>query len=563
MYASSHTQCSKCTTNTCIPGTYKTSCLAKADSECTACTNAPLEGNFTWTDECLFTCADGLYYSSTLNRCLKCNLPNCTLGTTANPCTDSDNNPGCIPCPNTPSGAEFTWKEGCNFQCNSGTYYSTGTDECILCNRPNCPPGQYAPQCTDQINNPTCTVCPVKPVNGPFNWTSGCNFACTNGTYLSSGNKCIPCSAGAYLSSSGCSACTTTTCPPGRYRTHCTTGSVQDANCLECKTPVTGPFSWTSQCAFACTNHTYLNSTHCTRCTPQCPNGSFVASRCNATSDTVCRACDVIPKPPASFNWTGGCNFRCVAGMVWNSTHCVDEAAAEMVTVKATTNIQFNNTVKEVCNNLDSLLQAVISAMELLYGVPFTGNISSINNKTTQDVCAAEKTSQIANHSSLNNKSSTNNLGDQNHSITRRLLQASNSTQREGTNVVTDTTASNTIPKGIATAVDPITKIQQVEKAIALSSSALNPQEVKTDTINAPQSSPPPADESNTMSIGVIIGICAGIIVVFVIAVCMYYKKTKKASPVVQPKTQQAAFSLDASTVCLKMPRIHTPEKQN
>ena len=490
-------KCSPC--SVCPPGTRTTiQCNATADTVCTECRNSPVSGMFNWTSECSFVCGDGLYYSTALNKCLMCNIPNCTLGTTANPCTDSDNNPQCIACPNTPHGAEFTWKEGCDFQCKAGTYFNNNANECIQCNRPECPPGQYAPQCTNQINNPTCTACPSEPSSGPFKWTSGCNFTCTNGTYLlSSGYKCIPCGAGDYLSSSGCSACTTTKCPPGHYRTHCAAGSVQDAKCLPCQTPVTGPFSWTSQCAFACTNQTYLNNTHCTSCTPQCPDGSFIHSKCNATSDTVCRKCDVMPRPQGSFNWTEGCNFRCVAGMVWNSTHCVEEATVSMVVVKSQANMRFNNTVKEVCDNSESLIKAMNNALKQLYEVAFTSNISSINNETVQSACRSPNTTSR-----------------------RRLLQDT------GTDVVTESRASESITKGKADSVEQTIQNAQVIEEIARTTPTLNAQTVNVSTQSDPLPVPEDIKQPTNMLNWLLPMIFVLILVSFVLSILCNFKKS-------------------------------------
>ena len=397
-FLNNSSRCLACTV--CPPGTISTKCTAEEDSICKECTNAPAEGGFNWTSGCEFVCDGGLYYSISANKCLQCTLPQCPLGQTANPCTDANNSPVCIDCPNKPLGSGIIWEEGCNFYCTAGLYFSRSNNRCVQCTRPtSCPAGQYAQECTDQINNPSCAVCPNRPISGPFNWTSACNFTCTNGSYLlsSGSNKCIQCSAGTYLAPTGCTACTTTACPGGQYRTQCVLGSVQDAECARCKTPpVTGPFSWASQCAFVCVNQTFLRgnsssgTNNCTKCTPQCPNGSFVSTPCNATADIKCSKCNLIPEPPGTFDWTGECNFKCLVGLVWNSTHCVDEITAEMVIVKTTAEMEFDNTVQEICENMETLVNAVVGAMEEVYGIPFNGTVSSINNETVDKQCTGK-----------------------------------------------------------------------------------------------------------------------------------------------------------------------------
>jgi hypothetical protein len=49
--------------------------------------------------------------------------------------------------------------------------------------------------------------------------------------------------------------------------------------------------------------------------------------------------------------------------------------------------MEFNNTVKEVCDNLDSLVLAVVSAMEGVFGIPFTGQVTEINKEKVESAC--------------------------------------------------------------------------------------------------------------------------------------------------------------------------------
>lgn len=434
MFFSTLNVCSQCKVLDCTPGNYKVPCGSTTDTRCDICTNAPANDKFTWTADCSFACTDGLYYSATQNQCILCTLPQCQYGMRAPPCTDTVNNPSCIDCNNRPIGSGYTWMDNCTFECDTGKYYSKTLNSCLQCDRPICPLGQSAPQCTDQINKPTCKACPVKPT-GSFNWTNGCSYICTNGTYNDqNSNKCVPCNRGTYLSSqTGCSTCNTSQCSLGLYRAQCPSGTATDAECFQCKTTVTGPFSWTSQCAFVCVNQTYLtNGAACVPCKPSCTNGSFVSSQCTATSDTKCSVCDVIPQPKGTFDWEGGCNFQCRHGFVWNGTFCSTDT---MVFVETTTSIALANTEEEVCANRDGLVSAVVLAMQVAYNVPFSGELSTINNKNVTLVCG----------------NST--------AIKRRLLQTQSSAQIETksnatvslqeANLVNTTQSNNVIQKQI------------------------------------------------------------------------------------------------------------------
>ncbi len=575
-YSTSANKCLQCTLSQCQPGQITNQCTDTNNNPgCTDCPNKPTGSGVVWKDRtCDFECDSGLYYSAASNKCLQCTLPQCPLGQTANPCTDADNTPGCIDCPNKPLGAGVVWKEGCDFNCTDGLYFSRSNNRCLECIRPTCPAGQYAAECTDQINTPSCTVCSNRPVSGPFNWTSACNFTCTNGTYyydLSS--KCVPCAAGTYLLApplTGCAACSTTACPGGQYRTQCASGSVRDAVCTQCKTPVAGPFSWTSQCAFACANQTFLsgNGTNCTRCTPQCPNGSYISTPCNATADISCSRCNVIPEPPGSFNWTGGCNFKCLTGLVWNSTHCVDEAAVEMVIVKTTTDIELNNTVEEVCNNLEVLVQAVVVVMEGLYGVPFAGNVTAVNNMTVDVACDFSSTSSVVVIPNNNNSNITSliNVTDGNSSTAKRRLLTSVSGKGGASHPVTsgkvETTSRGTVPAEHSNGVDPNSNNKGIQNR--LQGSALNPAGINSTSsnqkalIDSPTNSP--AMDSGAIIGGIIAGVVVAVITIAVSLCCcnkcfrqFFFGPRFGAKMMIPPTTQRYN---------LMMPRICTPPEK-
>ena len=59
----------------------------------------------------------------------------------------------------------------------------------------------------------------------------------------------------------------------------------------------------------------------------------------------------------------------------------------EMVFIETKTEIALANTEEEVCANRDGLVSAVVLAMQAAFNVPFSGEISTINNKNMTQVC--------------------------------------------------------------------------------------------------------------------------------------------------------------------------------
>jgi hypothetical protein len=106
-----------------------------------------------------------------------------------------------------------------------------------------------------------------------------------------------------------------------------------------------------------------------------------------------------------------------------------------MVFVETTTSIALANTEEEVCANRIGLVSAVVLAMQVAYNVPFSGELSTINNKNVTLVCG----------------NST--------AIKRRLLQTQSSAQIETksnatvslqeANLVNTTQSNNVIQKQI------------------------------------------------------------------------------------------------------------------
>ena len=496
-------------------GQYPSPCTDSGYSECIDCVG-PHAGQYDWISGCNFTCSGASYYkpsdntcnpcspgtyASSHTQCTQCNTSKCHPGMYKEPCS-AKADAQCSACTNGP-GSDFQWTEECAFKCNPGFYYNFSTNKCLMCNQPACPPGQTAGQCTAQNTTSPCEACSNRPTAGPFVWTSECTFNCTNGTY-SSGGKCLPCNSGTYLSSpTGCAPCNASLCPPGLYRTQCPSGSVNDSVCSKCKTQVTGPFAWTSQCALICVNQTYLlNGTNCTPCTDPCPNGTYASSQCTFAEDTQCTPCAVIPQPPNTFSWTGACNFQCVSGFVWNKSHCLDEAVTDMVIIQSSTDIEFNNTVEEVCANLDLLVYAVTSSMEEVHGTPFTGNVTSVNNDTVDVACRRNTTA-----------------------ATKRLLAAlnnNNTARRSTTGAIVNAESSKPVPKSNTTT-NPTETNQKIERRLTrdggtLSPSMVDSKAVMTDILRL---------ASGTVNVPIPIMIAA-IVVVLLIICCVLANKNKQ-----------------------------------
>ena len=122
------------------------------------------------------------------------------------------------------------------------------------------------------------------------------------------------------------------------------------------------------------------------------------------------------------------CSFMCLDEYVWDGKNCINDTNVTKVSVKMTTKLELNNTVEDICSNLDTIALAVINTLEEIFGIPFSGAVSEVNNKTTKSVC-------IYNHNNMNNNTNNNNTNNsneiKNNSINanrRRLLLLSSAT---------------------------------------------------------------------------------------------------------------------------------------
>lgn len=520
-YRSTPTTCSKCTLDQCEAGLNRSLCSAGSvsDAQCVPCANSPKSGLFDWTSGCAFTCKYGLYLNRSLNSCLPCSMPKCIhAGQYASPCTENGISQ-CVNCTG-PAIGEYEWTSGCNFTCLGASYYTATDNSCRPCANGmyassqtactecsttlRCTPGTKQAPCTNRADS-YCKACENAPEEGSFNWTDGCSFTCNDGLYYStSRNKCV--------------LCTLPECQPGQTPNPCTDNN-NTPGCTACpNSAVSGPFVWTERCAFACINNTFLlNGTNCTRCTPQCPNGSFVSAPCNATADTRCAVCNVIPKPPGSFYWIGECNFKCKTGLIWNSTHCEDEATVDMVIVSTKTEINFNNTVEEVCSKLDIITKAVVQAMEAIYSVPFTGNVTAVNNVTVDIACAVSNSSEEFENS---------NTTLDNNATKRRLLRAAPA-RSSGASVISSATRG--VPKS-GTSTNAGSANQNIQAN--LKGSTLDPTGmISSSEYKSIQKGAQQKSNLDGSVIGGIVGGVVGVLIICFASYCCYYRQGTQETP--------------------------------
>ena len=153
-------------------------------------------------------------------------------------------------------------------QCSSGTYCYSNTNLCT-----NCPPGyMYNANPNVGVSSANlwgCTICPP----GTFSTSSG-------------SASCTPCSIGMFTSSSGSTSCNA--CPGGAF----TSAQGQSG---------------------------------CSTCSP-CSSGQYIATACNAQSNTVCSACTGISNclvtPTCSSSSNSQCS-TCSSGYYLQSNTCV------------------------------------------------------------------------------------------------------------------------------------------------------------------------------------------------------------------------------------------------
>ena len=394
-------KCNTCSKPICIPGKYATVCGKDSDSVCGECTNGPVTGPYNWTSlTCNFLCTGSTSYFDLLNNsCQECGEGTYRSSpTSCTKCTTTQCIPGMY---RTTCGRGEVSDTTCELICNGTSYFNTSTKSCAVCPKDTyrftltvcskckldkCIPGRMRTQCLAGATTDTssCIACTNGAVVGEYDWISECEFVCKYGLYH---NKSL----------NECLSCSIPECIAGKYPSPCTDDEGL-SECIACKAPViTGPFNWTTQCSFACTNRTFLgnnsNGTNCIPCTEQCPNGTFIGSQCSATANTKCTNCSIRPLSTTSstFEWTAGvvCSFKCLDNYVWDGVGCINDTGVIKVSVRRTTMLELNNTVEDICKNIDRLVSAVVDAMQEVYRIPFSGNASAVNNDTVESACSS------------------------------------------------------------------------------------------------------------------------------------------------------------------------------
>ena len=368
--------CARCSDDGCGPGSHRVGCNSVADAVCEACQDISDPGGAVWTQECEFVCDAGFYLSD--SACRTCSAPQCAPGFLLSAC-NATSDATCVACP-LPSYSGVMWNASgsCAFACEVGFYKSGG--QCRRCTQPQCGPGTRLIPCgvsTDAV----CVGCDAPVFNG-YSWRVGCEFDCLAG-YFRQGNVCRPCT-------------TTLQCVPGSYPQDCT--ALEDAKCVACDSYYFGyGANWSVGCEFACIQGFFMAGMSCNLCTDAltCPVDSL-AIGCNATHDTVCVDC-VPPGEAGSFIWIDSperqCQFTCNAGFYApldsGTTICTLIPPPEpMAFVVVSTALAMNNTVVAVCDDLETLLQALSDAMTLVMkganestGLTFITNVTAFNDK--------------------------------------------------------------------------------------------------------------------------------------------------------------------------------------
>jgi hypothetical protein len=67
-------------------------------------------------------------------------------------------------------------------------YYNSTMALCTARSHPQCRAGESAAECTKDADS-TCEQCTDGPLNGPFEWTHGCAFSCSNATFYNENNN--------------------------------------------------------------------------------------------------------------------------------------------------------------------------------------------------------------------------------------------------------------------------------------------------------------------------------------------------------------------------------------
>lgn len=297
-------ECVLCAMLSCIPGYYSSGCTAGStrDATCIGCLNGPDAGMFQWISECEYECASG-FYRVNGTSCMPCTKLQCAAGFYASNCSDALDTE-CLAC-NAPVSGPLNWTSGCEFVCADG-YYLSSSEGCIMCSTSSCFPGFRSVACS-HTEDTSCIACD-SPVGEGYRWSESvqCGIECVDGYYYDKENK-------------RCLECTARTCLAGTYTEACAKDA--DSKCTNCPIPIGAAYTWTSECLFSCIGGiSWKNGSTCTPCsTPTCNPGTY-ASTCTPASDSTCVQC---PGQNEGRTWTNGCDYGCLSGYYLDSSSAV------------------------------------------------------------------------------------------------------------------------------------------------------------------------------------------------------------------------------------------------
>eukprot|EP00961_Rhodomonas_salina_P298767 3938357-Rhodomonas_salina.2 len=149
-------------------------------------------------------CGDTYFLDEASGLCEKCTMSTCPVGMFRATChSGATDDAKCLPCtPSPPPHAVFVSSgqpfrsNNCLWDCDSGYYRQHG--QCVRCSRAACPlPGQHRGRCESGAHRDAACVC----------------------------------SAGQYITPTGCEQCSTKICGPGMRRQSCDGTQRVDAGC--------------------------------------------------------------------------------------------------------------------------------------------------------------------------------------------------------------------------------------------------------------------------------------------------------------------------------------------
>jgi hypothetical protein len=235
-----------------------------------------------------------------------------------------------------------------------------------------------------------------------------------------------------------------------------------------------------------------------------------------------------------------------------------------MVYVQSVTEIKFNNTIQEVCDNLEQLAQAVVSAMEEIFGIPFTGNVTAVNNETVDVACG--NGSVIMTNNSMNEtlrrlltvtkapSPSPSTKSPSPSPSTKSPSPSPSSLSSTGADATVTTGSKVTAPKdNVNQKNDAVSNSNTVQGKVD-QTTTLKPASVTSNTnTQAAPTNPPSSGSGSSAPIGAIIGSVVGVLVAIIAGVLCCKNRKKAAEPMAAGTTHAGAQYTQLDTL-FKLP---------